>query len=56
MNVARTSTVLVDPETRIALDAAPEYDCRTAGAFKLKGFERRVRLSRVKRAADPASG
>jgi adenylate cyclase len=57
VNVARPSSVLVDPETRAALDASTDYSCRTAGAFKLKGFDRRVRLSRVKRALiEPASG
>lgn len=57
VNVARPSSVLVDPETRSALDTSTAYSCRTAGAFKLKGFDRRVRLSRVKRAlTEPASG
>jgi len=51
VNVARPSTVLVDAETRRALEESGAYDCRVAGAFKLKGFERRVRLSRVKRAS-----
>jgi adenylate cyclase len=56
VNVARPSTVLVDPETRRALDDSRAFDCRVAGAFKLKGFERRVKLSRVKRAStDPTS-
>ncbi len=49
VNVARPSTVLVDPETRLTLDQSTAYDCRVADAFKLKGFERRVKLSRVKR-------
>ena len=57
VNVARPSTVLVDPETRLALDESTAYDCRVADAFKLKGFERRVKLSRVKRVpAEPGSG
>jgi class 3 adenylate cyclase len=57
VNVARPSSVLVDPETRAALDTSTDYSCRTAGTFKLKGFDRRVRLSRVKRAlTEPASG
>ena len=51
VNVARPSTVLVDPETRLTIDTSDAYNCRVAGAFKLKGFERRVRLSRVKRAS-----
>jgi adenylate cyclase len=55
VNVARPSTVLVDPETRLVLDPSPAFDCRVAGAFKLKGFERRVKLSRVKRAPDKSS-
>lgn len=55
VNVARPSTLLVDPETRLALDKSTEFDCRGAGTFKLKGFERRVRLSRVKRASNTAS-
>lgn len=49
VKIARPSTVLVDPDTRLALDDAPDFSCRTAGAFKLKGFDGRVRLSRVKR-------
>jgi len=57
VNVARPSSVLVDPETRAALETSTDYTLRTAGAFKLKGFDRRVRLSRVKRAlTEPASG
>jgi len=57
VNVARPSSVLVDPETCAALEKSTDYSCRTAGAFKLKGFDRRVRLSRVKRAlTEPASG
>ncbi|MDQ1511829.1 MAG: adenylate cyclase, partial [Actinomycetota bacterium] len=57
VNVARPSTVLVDPETRGALEASTGFSCRTADAFRLKGFERRVKLSRVKRAStEPASG
>jgi class 3 adenylate cyclase len=57
VKIARPSTVLVDPETRIALDREPDLSCRTAGTFNLKGFDRRVRLSRVKRAApDEESG
>jgi adenylate cyclase len=55
VNVARPSTVLVDPETRLTLDNSGAFDCRVAGAFKLKGFERRVKLSRVKRAPTDAS-
>jgi class 3 adenylate cyclase len=57
VNVARPSSVLVDPETRAALETSTDYSCRTAGAFKLKGFDGRVRLSRVRRAlTEPASG
>jgi adenylate cyclase len=55
VNVARPSTVLVDPETRLALDATDTYDCRVANAFKLKGFERRIKLSRVKRVSSDAA-
>jgi adenylate cyclase len=55
VNVARPSTVLVDPETRLSLDATDAYDCRVANAFKLKGFERRIKLSRVKRASSAAA-
>ena len=57
VKIARPSTVLVDPETRLALDGVPHLSCRTAGTFKLKGFDGRVRLSRVKRATpEEASG
>jgi class 3 adenylate cyclase len=57
VKIARPSTVLVDPETRLALDNEPDLSCRTAGTFKLKGFDGRVRLSRVKRAVpEEASG
>ena len=57
VNVARPSTVLVDPETRNELEESAVFSCRTAGAFKLKGFDGRVRLTRVKRGpVDPASG
>jgi class 3 adenylate cyclase len=41
--------LLVDPETRNAIQDSMSFSCRTAGAFKLKGFDQRVRLSRVKR-------
>ena len=51
VNVARPSSVLVDPETRNAIEDSTAFSCRTAGAFKLKGFDQRVRLSRVKRAS-----
>jgi adenylate cyclase len=49
VNVARPSSVLVDPETVKALDGSAEFSCRTAGPFELKGFRKRVRLSRVRR-------
>jgi adenylate cyclase len=53
VNVARPTTVLVDSETRAGLDGSPEFSCRTAGAFELKGIRKRVRLSRVKRLDAP---
>lgn len=56
VNVARPSSVLVDPETRRALDESPLFSCRTADTFNLKGFEKRVKLSRVRRAPLEASG
>ncbi|MDP9331683.1 MAG: adenylate/guanylate cyclase domain-containing protein [Actinomycetota bacterium] len=49
VNVARPSTVLVDPETYAALDGSTAFSCDTAGAFALKGFAERVRLARVER-------
>jgi adenylate cyclase len=49
VNVARPSSVLVDPETAEALDGSTEFSYRTAAAFELKGFRKRVRLSRVRR-------
>ena len=52
VNVARPSSVLVDPETRNAIEDSTAFSCRTAGAFKLKGFDQRVRLSRVKTRLD----
>jgi class 3 adenylate cyclase len=55
VKIARPSTVLVDPETRLALDRVTDFSCRTAGTFSLKGFDRRVRLSRVKRPAPEAA-
>jgi adenylate cyclase len=53
VNVARPSTVLVDAETHAALDGSAAFSCHTAGAFALKGFAERVRLSRVKRIDSP---
>jgi len=49
VSIARPSTLLVDRETRDALDGSTVYSCRTAGSFALKGFAKRVPLSRVKR-------
>jgi adenylate cyclase len=49
-SIARPSTLLVDRETRDALDGSMIYSCRTAGSFALKGFGKRVPLSRVRRA------
>ena len=49
VSIARPSTLLVDPETRGALDGSTMFSCRTAGAFTLKGFSKRVQLSRVNR-------
>jgi adenylate cyclase len=58
VKIARPSSVLVDPETRLALEGATAFSCSNAGVFNLKGFDRRVRLSRVRRAKAPeeASG
>jgi class 3 adenylate cyclase len=53
VNVARPTTVLVDSETAGALDGSPAFSSRTAGAFELKGFRKRVRLSRVRRIDTP---
>jgi class 3 adenylate cyclase len=50
VSIARPSTLLVDRETRDALDGSMIYSSRTAGSFALKGFAKRVPLSRVKRA------
>ncbi len=52
VSMARPSTLLVDRETRDALDGSAAFSCRTAGSFALKGFRKRVPLSRIKR-ADP---
>ena len=49
VNVARPSTVLVDSATLAALDGSAAFSCYAAGAFALKGFAERVRLSRVVR-------
>ena len=49
VNVARPSTVLVDSETLVALDSSAAFSSDAAGAFALKGFAERVRLSRVER-------
>ena len=50
VSIARPSTLLVDRETRDALDGSAAFSCRTAGSFALKGFRKRVPLSRIKRA------
>lgn len=54
VTIARPSTLLVDPETRNALDRSTRFSCHTAGAFALKGFTKRVQLSRVRR-IEPAA-
>jgi class 3 adenylate cyclase len=51
VNVARPSSVLVDSATRDAIEESTAFSFRTADAFKLKGFEKRVKLSRVRRAS-----
>lgn len=57
VNVARPSSLLVDSATRDAIEGSTAFSCRTADAFKLKGFEKRVKLSRVRRAStEPPSG
>ena len=53
VSTARPSTLLVDSETRAALDRSTAFSCRAAGAFSLKGFHERVELSRVERIAAP---
>jgi class 3 adenylate cyclase len=53
VNVAYPSSVLIDPATRGEVEDSTAYSCRTAGNFSLKGFDRRVRLSRVRR-VEPA--
>lgn len=53
VNVARPSTVLVDSETLGGLDGSPAFSFSAAGAFALKGFRKRVRLSRVRRIDAP---
>jgi adenylate cyclase len=50
VSIARPSTLLVDRETRDVLDGSAAFSCRTAGSFALKGFRKRVPLSRIKRA------
>ena len=40
VNIARASTVLVDPETRLALDGAPDLSCRTAGNLQAQRLRR----------------
>jgi adenylate cyclase len=49
VNVAYPSSVLVDPATRAEIEDSTAFSFRTAGNFSLKGFDRRVRLSRVRR-------
>jgi class 3 adenylate cyclase len=49
VNVAYPSSVLIDADTRGAIEGSTAFSYRTAGNFSLKGFERRVRLSRVRR-------
>jgi adenylate cyclase len=49
VTVARPSTLLVDSNTRRALDTSPEFSCRNAGTFSLKGFTEPVALARVSR-------
>jgi adenylate cyclase len=49
VNVAYPSSVLIDVDTRDAIEGSTTFSYRTAGNFSLKGFERRVRLSRVRR-------
>jgi adenylate cyclase len=49
VNVARPSTVLVDSETSDALADSTEFTFRIAGSFRLKGFDKRVPLFRVRR-------
>jgi class 3 adenylate cyclase len=49
VNVAYPSSVLIDVDTRDAIEGSSAFSYRTAGNFSLKGFERRVRLSRVRR-------
>jgi adenylate cyclase len=51
VNVAYPSSVLIDPATRSAMEGSTEFSYRTAGNFSLKGFDRRVRLARVRRVA-----
>jgi adenylate cyclase len=46
---ARPSTLLVDVATADALAGVNTVSYRHAGTFTLKGFDRRVRLVRVKR-------
>ena len=49
VSVARPSTLLVDSETRASVEDSGAFSCRGAGAFALKGFDRRVPLARVRR-------
>ncbi|HZJ25659.1 MAG TPA: adenylate cyclase regulatory domain-containing protein [Acidimicrobiia bacterium] len=51
VSVARPSTLLVDTETLSALEGSTDFSSRPAGAFTLKGFAQRVKLSRVTRSA-----
>jgi class 3 adenylate cyclase len=49
VNVAYPSSVLIDPDTRAAIEASTSFTARTAGSYSLKGFDRRIRLARVRR-------
>jgi len=55
VSIARPSTLLVDRETRDALETSTTLSCHTAGTFRLKGFGKRVLLSRVTRQAGVSS-
>ena len=52
----RPSSLLVDDDTARALEGHPRYSRRAAGAFALKGFDRAITLTRVRRTKDPLAG
>jgi adenylate cyclase len=52
-SVADPSSLLVDHDTRDALERSPAFSCHSAGVFTLKGFTERVQLSQVSRTGSP---